>query len=256
VEQSVNFLDLARGSIEHFSLDTTQYQQQGAGDNFTLQGNCAENQVLVKDEKYAANFRINFNKTTGCKVYVGRNTRGDISINFNGDNSTLYIGDNCDLKQLQIRSRQSDDLIAIGEEVSVAGNNIWVSGYGAGQQTPAIIVGDDCMLSYDILIRNSDAHPVFDATTDTQVNEPRAAVHIEPHVWVGERCSILKDTTIGACSIVALGSTVTRNAPRFSVVKGVPATCSAQENTYWARDNTEFAIEQAKYYMNKYRPDK
>ncbi len=250
----MTYPELAAASIEHFSLDTALYRPQTDRQRFTLLGNTDANRVLVKNGDYAARFRINFNTTSGCTVFIGRNTRGDITINFNGDNSTVYIGDNCDLKQLQIRSRQSNDFIAIGEEVSVAGNNIWVSGYGAGNRTPAIIVGDDCMFSYDIVIRNSDAHPVFNATTNTQVNEPHRAVHIEPHVWIGERCSILKDTTIGACSIVALGSTVTRDAPRFSVVKGVPATVSAQENTYWARDNTEFAIDQAKYYMNKYRP--
>jgi len=252
----VNYSEIAKTSIENFSLDIARYKSLHGGSSFTLKGNCTDNHIHVMDKEYSANFRINFNNTTGCNVFIGRKARGDITINFNGDGSTVYIGDNCDLKQLQIRSRQSNDFIAIGEEVSIAGNNIWVSGYGAGSQTPAIIVGDDCMLSYDIVIRNSDAHPVFDASTDTQVNEPQQAVHIEPHVWIGERCSILKDTTIGACSIVALGSTVTRNAPRFSVVKGVPATASAQENTYWARDNTEFAIEQAKYYMNKYRPGK
>ncbi len=248
----MNYLDLALDSIEKFSLDATQYNLGPIPSRFTLNGNVVENTIYMKDSNYEAEFQINFNNAKGCRVFIGRKTRGDISINFNGDNSTLYIGDNCDLKQLQIRSRQSDDFIAIGEEVSVAGNNIWVSGYGAGNQCPGIIVGDDCMLSYDIVIRNSDAHPVFDITSDQQINQPCGAVHIEPHVWIGERSNILKDVSIGACSIVAMSSTVTKNVPRFSMARGVPAVATPQENSYWARDDSDFAIQQAKYYTTKY----
>lgn len=248
----MNYLDIAKGSIEHFSLDNALYTALVPNGNFSLSGNFSDNSILVKQQDYAAGFRINFNNTKGCKVYIGNQISGDISINLNGDNSTVYIGDNCDLNQLEIRSRQAEDFIAIGEEVSVAGRNVWVSGYGAGSHTPAIIVGDDCMFSYDIVIRNSDAHPVFDASTDEQMNGPRSAVHIEPHVWIGERSNILKDTTVGACSIVALGSTVTRDAPRFCVIKGAPAEAAVQENSYWARDYSEFAIDQAKYYSKKY----
>jgi len=252
LEDVLNHIALAESSIENFSLDTGRYNLQRPSEAFIVSGEHTSNRIYSKDADYAATFTINFNNTKGCRVFLGEKLRGDISINFNGDNSIVYIGNNCDLKQLQIRSRQSQDFIAIGEEVSIAGNNIWVSGYGAGRQTPAIIVGDDCMFSYDIVIRNSDAHPVFDATSDTQINEPNSVVHIEPHVWIGERCSILKDTTIGACSIVALGSTVTRKAPRFSVIKGAPAVASAQDNSYWARDYSDFAIQQAKYYFEKY----
>jgi len=248
----VKALDIARASIEHFSLNEADYSLCDQGAHFSVKGTAAKNQIFVKDRDYAANFQINFNNCKGCKVFIGSMTKGDITVNFNGDNSTLYIGDNCDLKQLQIRSRQSNDFIAIGEEVSVAGDNIWVSGYGAGNSTPAIIVGDDCMFSYDIIIRNSDAHPVFDRESDLQVNEPDGLVHLEPHVWIGERACILKDTTVGACSIIGLGSTVTKDVPRFSMVKGVPAIASAQQNTYWSRDHSDFAIRQAKYYMAKY----
>ncbi|MFT5709801.1 MAG: acetyltransferase-like isoleucine patch superfamily enzyme [Halioglobus sp.] len=249
----MDYLDIAKSSIERFSLDATQYKCKPIPSGFKLNGNVGENAIYIKDTDYEAEFQINFNKTKGCRVFIGRKTRGDVLINFNGDNSTVYIGDNCDLKQLQIRSRQNDDFIAIGEEVSVAGNSIWVSGYGAGNQKPAIIIGDDCMFSYDIVIRNSDAHPIFDMSSDLQINQPRSIVHIEPHVWVGERASVLKDITIGACSVIAMSSTVTRDVPRFSTARGVPATAARQENIYWARDHTDFAIQQAKYYTKKYQ---
>jgi acetyltransferase-like isoleucine patch superfamily enzyme len=248
----VSHFDLAKSSIEQFSVAVEDYQALATSAAVSLTGNAQDNQVFVKDHNYDARITINFNQTSGCRVFIGHKVRGDMEINLNGDNSVIYLGNHCDLKQLQVRSRQANDLIAIGEEVSVAGNNVWVSGYGAGDRTPAIVVGDDCMFSYDIVIRNSDAHPVFDADTDRQINEPQHAVHIEPHVWVGERSNILKDVTVGACSIIALGSTVTKDTPRFSSIKGVPAIASVQTDRYWARDHSEFAIRQAKYYRDKY----
>jgi acetyltransferase-like isoleucine patch superfamily enzyme len=248
----VSHFDLAKSSIEQFSVAVKDYQTLATSAAVSLTGNAQHNQVLVKDNNYDARIQINFNQTAGCQVFIGHKVRGDMEINLNGDNSVIYLGNHCDLKQLQIRSRQANDLIAIGEEVSVAGNNVWVSGYGAGDRTPAIIVGDDCMFSYDIVIRNTDAHPIFDADTDLQINQPQSALHIEPHVWVGERSNILKDVTVGACSIIALGSTVTKDAPRFSAIKGVPASALVQADRYWARDHSDFAMRQAKYYRDKY----
>lgn len=248
----MNYLKKAKDSIEHFSLNESEYNPLGNCPSFVLYNEGQDNQVLVKEENYEACFQINFNGYSGCKIYLGHAIKGDISVNFNGNNSILYIGDNCDLKQLQLRSRQDNDFIAIGEEVSVAGNNVWVSGYGAGESNPAIIIGDDCMFSFDIVIRNSDAHPLFDAESDLQVNQPQSLIVLEPHVWVGERASILKDTTVGACSIIALGSTVTKDVPRFSTVKGTPGTVEPQKNTYWSRDHSDFAIKQAKHYSEKY----
>lgn len=251
----MKYLELAKQSIENFSVEKSDYFSATKNASFTLTNNTSNNAIYVKEEKCHANIHVNYNHCVDCNIYIGKNLKGDISVNFNGDNATLYIGDNCDLKQLQIRSRQHNDFVAIGEEVSIAGNSIWVSGYGAGNSTPAIIVGDDCMFSFDVTIRNSDAHPIFSTRTDLQINEPTGLVHLEPHVWVGEHASILKDTTVGACSIIALGSTVTKDVSRFSTAMGVPARATQLSDAYWARDHSDFAVKQAKYYMKKYSQD-
>jgi len=82
--------------------------------------------------------------------------KGDISVFFKGNDSLLYIGNGCNLSKVQIRSRQKNDFIAIGNQVTTTSTNVWISGNGAGKANPAIIIGDDCMFSYDVVIRNSD----------------------------------------------------------------------------------------------------
>ena len=249
-----NYLEIARRSIEKFSLQKSDYQILEANKAFEIKKHPqAKNIILTKDRECQANFTIDFSKSKNCQLYLGKNIIGKIKIVFFGDNSTVYIGDNCKLNQLRIRSKQDNDFVAIGEGVTTGSNNIWTSGGGEGNSNPALIVGDDCMFAGDVVIRNSDAHPIFDLKSDLQINMPNDIVHIEPHVWIGERVNILKSVTVGTCSIVALGSVVTKNIPRFSIAKGVPAQATTKENLYWARSYTDRAKYKAKYYINKYK---
>ncbi|WP_444930971.1 acyltransferase [Microbulbifer sp. SSSA002] len=241
-------LELAKKSIQDFSIDESDYS--GHPDNLNVHGN---GQVFVREGGVSAKVNINFGDTNGCRVFIGRNVKGIFSVFFKGDNSFLYIGNGCDLRNVQIRSFQDNDFIAVGNRVSTTSTNTWISGNGAGNANPAIIIGDDCMFSYDIVIRSSDAHPIFDISSDQQVNEPKGIVHIEPHVWIGEQVSILKSVNIGACSIISLGAIVTKDVPRFSIASGVPAVSKVKPNIYWARNQTEQAKNRAKYFFNKYK---
>lgn len=46
---------------------------------------------------------------------------------------------------------------------------------------------------------------------------------IEDGVWIGSRSTILPGVTIGEGSIVAAGSVVTKDVPKYTVVAGIPA---------------------------------
>lgn len=249
-----NYLKIARRSIENFSLEESEYQLLKASPSFRINNSDrANNEILVKDRDCKAQFTIEFNRAQNCRLFLGNNIVGKIKIVFFGNNSIVYIGNNCKLNQLRIRSKQNNDFIALGEDVTTGTDNIWTSGGGEGNSNPALIIGDDCMFANNVVIRNSDAHPIFDLKSDLQINMPADIVYIEPHVWVGEHVKILKSVTIGACSIVALGSIVTKNIARFSIAKGIPAQATTKDDLYWARSYTERAKYKAKYYVNKYK---
>lgn len=241
-------LDKANESIENFSLEESLFMPITYLENIDVIG---AGKIFSRG-KILAKIKINFRETDNCKIFIGDNVSGDISINFHGSNSILFIGNNCSLKELQVRSFQNNDFIAIGNGVTTTAKNVWISGNGAGKATPAIIIGDDCMFAYDIVIRNSDAHPIYSYETGEQVNTPKDIVHLEPHVWVGEQVSILKAVTIGACSIIGLGSIVTKSSPRFSFVNGVPAKSQVKKNLYWSRSDGEQAKNRAKYFVERY----
>lgn len=238
----------AKQSIEGFTIDEDDYSKDFK--DVEVIGNGG---IFVRGDGVTAKIKINFGSTQGCKVFIGSNVKGNFSASFKGNGSILYIGNECNLYDVQIRSWQDNDFIAVGNHVTTTSTNVWISGNGAGKANPAIIIGDDCMFSYDIVIRNSDAHPIFNISDDKQVNEPQGIVHIEPHVWIGEQVSILKSVTIGACSIISLGAIVTKDIPRFSVAAGVPATAKIRPDIYWARDDNDHAKNRAKYFFNKYK---
>ncbi len=55
-------------------------------------------------------------------------------------------------------------------------------------------------------------------------------VTIEKNVWIGDSVLIVPGVTIGEGSIVAMGSVVTKDIPKYSVVGGNPAKIIKQRN--------------------------
>ena len=55
-------------------------------------------------------------------------------------------------------------------------------------------------------------------------------VTIEKNVWIGDSTMIVPGVTIGEGSIVAMGSVVTKDVPKYSIVGGNPAKVIKQRN--------------------------
>jgi acetyltransferase-like isoleucine patch superfamily enzyme len=250
----MNHESCARKVISDFNLDESLFKRMkiSSGSLLTIDGHDS-NKVLFRDESIPAKIRINFNDAKNCSVFVGEAVRGDIQINVRGDSSIIYIGNGCHLRKTEIRSRQRNDFVAVGNEVTTTGKNVWISSNGGGGGNPAIIIGDDVMFSLDIVIRNSDAHPIFNLETGEILNSPDGSVIIEPHVWIAEQVSILKCVTLGACSIIGFGSIITKDIPRFSIAKGVPAKASRNDQICWARLSTKPAIAKARQFALAWR---
>ena len=66
--------------------------------------------------------------------------------------------------------------------------------------------GDNCLLSWDIIIMDTDFHKI---TKDhITINQPKP-IKIGTHVWIGCRCTILKGVSIADNIVVAANSTIT-----------------------------------------------
>jgi acetyltransferase-like isoleucine patch superfamily enzyme len=80
-----------------------------------------------------------------------------------------------------------------------------------------VSIGRDCMIGWDVLIMDTDQHPIPGRGLD---NRP---VRIGDRVWIGARAMVLKGVTIGDGAVVGAGAVVTHDVPAGAVVTGPSA---------------------------------
>lgn len=108
--------------------------------------------------------------------------------------------------------------IEIGPEgVLRVGNGTYINRNTLIVAEEQVTIGRDCKISWDVIIMDSDQHPL---NSDVIINKP---VVIEDRAWIGCRCIVLKGVTIGEGAIVAAGSVVTRDIPPRTIWGGTPA---------------------------------
>lgn len=100
--------------------------------------------------------------------------------------------------------------ISIGNDaVLTVGDQFHISGRSSIICQKEISFGNNCLLSWDILIMDTDFHQITNSKGNT-INQPRP-IHIGNNVWIGCRNTILKGVTISDNVIVSAASTITQS---------------------------------------------
>lgn len=95
-----------------------------------------------------------------------------------------------------------------------------------------IVFGNNCLLSWDCLIMDSDQHPVKEIETDQQINPPEEVV-LGNNIWMGCRCTVLKGTKIPDDTIIAANSFLNKKYKgQYQVIGGNPARILKQNVTW------------------------
>lgn len=163
---------------------------------------------------------------------------------FRGDNrvhvhskASICIEDNCTFTCIQFNVFLGSG-IHIHEESTFAKDFIIRTGVNA-----KIVIGRDCMFSWNNTILGSDGHAIFDVTTGKRTNwEESAPLVIEDHVWIGAGCTILPKVKIGSGSIIGAASVVTKSVPNNCIAVGSPAKV-IRKNIAWSRNVLEQDID-------------
>lgn len=102
--------------------------------------------------------------------------------------------------------------IGHGSKLSVRGNLTLGADFNMTAEstivcTHQISFGNDCLLSWDILIMDTDEHPIINQ--DGIRTNPDKPILVGNHVWIGCKCTLLKGTEIPNNAIVAAGTLLT-----------------------------------------------
>ncbi len=165
-----------------------------------------------------------------CEVTLGRKARlWDCSISVVGQDCRLVIGDHCALRGVRLVIEDSGTLLSIGAHTTMTKATV------VAQEGGCIRIGEDCMVSQEAVIRNSDGHSLFDGASGQRLN-PAMDIDIERHCWVGIGALILGGTRLEEGCVVGAGALVKRNRiPGASVVVGRPARIT-RRNVLWSRE--------------------
>lgn len=127
-------------------------------------------------------------------------------------NGTTRIGHGCSL------SVGAGSLLEFGDMFKITAKSAIVSTDGCN-----ITFGKRCLLSWDVLVMNTDFHPIYNQADNVLINKAED-VWIGDDVWFGCRTTVLKGVTITSNAILAANTCVTKSLDaEYSIYAGLPA---------------------------------
>ncbi|MBR6163319.1 hypothetical protein IKQ26_05490 [bacterium] len=173
------------------------------------------NSVSVPKSAYTRKFRV--------KIF-GNNNKVIISDNAHLHNTKIDIGfPECPINNCTV---------SIGQKTTANGLYICL-----GESASEVIVGDNCMISFEVEMSCTDTHSI----TDLQGNLLNKGhfIHIGSRVWVCKRTTFLKDIAVKDDCVVAQNSVVTSCFDKTNcVIAGYPARI-VKEGILWSSKRPE-----------------
>lgn len=192
---------------------------------------------------YGENKVINHPKLSKSKIiFEGRNnilyceeglTLVKSEVCFKGDNGILY------LSKTKGNKYHGTFFISHNSAIFIGANTRFNMGKYVdihASDHKHIIIGEDCLFSWNPWIFTSDEHPIYDTVTKRRLN-PGRSVLIGDHVWVGQGVSILKGTIIGSGAIIGSNSVLSgKTYSSNSSNVGIPAR-EIRKNVFFTKQS-------------------
>lgn len=191
-----------------------------------------------------------FQKIRGLDIYIEgdnniikiahknfRNTKIEIR---NNDATLMFKETKRNIKNLQISVMHGkSQYLEFGKNVSVEGAKIFMN-----DANSAFIVGDESMLSAEIVVWATDGHSIIDKKSQKLLNQVSQPVRIGDYCWIGYGVYLLKGANLPNHTIVGANSVVVNGFnEEYTIVAGNPAKI-VRKGVEWDRKQP------AKYLVN------
>ena len=99
--------------------------------------------------------------------------------------------------------------IGHGSKLSVRGDLKLGAGFNMTAESTIVCAkeitfGDDCLLAWDVLVMDTDEHPLYNKENE-RIN-PDKPIVVGSHVWIGCKCVLLKGAEVPNDSVLAAGT--------------------------------------------------
>lgn len=109
--------------------------------------------------------------------------------------------------------------ICIGKNATLAlGDNFRISGRSSIICNHSVSFGENCLLSWDILMMDTDFHRIFNEFGE-EINKP-SEIFIGNHVWIGCRATVMKGVSVADGAIIAANSIISKSLSQEKAIYG------------------------------------
>lgn len=113
--------------------------------------------------------------------------------------------------------------LEFGENVNISGNTSIIC-YGN------IKIGNDCLVSWDCLMLDTDFHKIYSDGILTNLDKK---ITVGNHVWIGARTTILKGTIVPDGSVIGAGSLCSGKLLKENAIYGGNPLKILKQNIRW-----------------------
>jgi len=166
----------------------------------------------------------------GNRIEYDRDIEDTVEICFQGYNNYIWIGSGVSIGKLNIICGNNASC-KIGKGTEIESAEIHVT-------NGSISIGEYCLFSYQVILRNHDTHHIFDRHTGKRINFA-GNMTIGNHVWLGYGVTLLGNASIGDNSIAGTMAVTSGTFPKEVIIAGNPARI-IREHVCWSKDNTNF----------------
>ena len=175
--------------------------------------------------------------TIDGNITTGMIRIGDINIGIADKNARTVLNIHGNIKFNGKASIGRGSKISAGKNASIEfGNNFNITAASTliASDSKKVTFGNDCLISWDVQIMNTDFHGVYNLENNERINLSKDII-IGNNVWIGCRCLILKGAQIPDNSVIGANSLLSHSVhEKNCIYAGSPAK-KIKENIFWKK---------------------